>query len=227
MARYYGLIADFQVQPAASGGPAVAPDSIISLYGPNLTGQAAASSIGLRLVDSRGVESTAPVIYASPLQINAIIPAGVAPGPAAFRITADGRVLRSAMGTVQPVAPAMFTMNGRLAAATAVRVSNGAQSPVPVFSCTAERCAPTPIELAAEAPVYLTLYGTGFRAQKVATVTVGGRTIPVLYAGAQPGFPGLDQVNLELQTAFRGAGDVEILFTADDLRANSVWINVR
>ena len=227
MARYYGLIADFQVQPAAAGGPAVAPDSIISLYGPNLTGQTPASSVGLRLVDSRGVESTAAVIYTSALQINAIMPAGVAPGPAAFRITADGRLLRSAMGTVQPVAPALFTMNGRLAAATAVRVSNGAQSPVPVFSCTAERCAPTPIELSAEAPVYLTLYGTGFRAQKVASVTVGGRIIPVLYAGVQPSFPGLDQVNLELPTALRGAGEVEILFTADDLRANSVWINVR
>jgi uncharacterized protein (TIGR03437 family) len=49
----------------------------------------------------------------------------------------------------------------------------------------------------------------------------------VLYAGVQPSFPGLDQVNLELPTALRGAGEVEILFTADDLRANSVWINVR
>jgi uncharacterized protein (TIGR03437 family) len=75
--------------------------------------------------------------------------------------------------------------------------------------------------------VYLTLYGTGFRAQKSPTATIGGRTVPVLYAGVQPSFPGLDQVNLELPTALRGAGEVEILFTADDLRANSVWINVR
>ena len=227
MARYYGLVGDFQVQPAAAAGAAVAPDSIVSLYGPDLTGQTVRTGIGLRIVDSNGVEWPAPVIYASPSQINAIVPAGMAPGRAAFRVTGDGRVLRSATATVQPVGPSLFTMNGRLAAATAVRVSNGVQSAVPVFACAAAGCFPTPIDLAAEAPVYLTLYGTGFRGRKTASAMVGGRAVPVLYAGLQPGFPGLDQVNIELPIAMRGAGEVEIVFAADETRANSVWINVR
>lgn len=227
MARYYGLLGDFQVQPAAAGGAAVAPDSIISLYGPDLIGQAAVDSVGLRVIDSAGLEFDARVIYVSPSQINAVLPAGLAAGQAVFRVVSNGRVLRSSMGTIQPVAPSLFTMNGRLAAATAVRVVSGVQSAVAVFSCGAATCSATPIELAADAPVYLTLYGTGFRAQTGVTARVGGRAVPVLYAGAQPGFPGLDQVNVELPPTLRGAGEVEIVFTANDLRANSVWITIR
>ena len=227
MARYYGLLGDFQVQPAAAGGVAVAPDSIISLYGTDLTGQSAPASIGLRVADSAGVEREASVIYASPGQINAILPVGLTEGQALFRVISSGRVIRSAMATVQPVAPALFTMNGRLAAATAVRVVNGAQVVVPVFACGTAGCTATPIELAGDAPVYLTLYGTGFRAQSVASARIGGRTVAVLYAGAQPSFPGLDQVNVELPAALRGAGEVEIVFSANDLRANSVWVTVR
>lgn len=227
MARYYGLLADFRVQPAAASGPAVAPDSIVSLYGTDLTGQTALNSIGLRLVDSGGVETAGQVIYASPLQVNAVLPPGIAPGPASFRVTGDGRVLRSAMGLVQPVAPALFTMNGRLAAATAVRVSNGVQSDVPVFQCEAAGCRAVPIELSAETPVYMTLYGTGFRRQNAVQATAGGRPVQILYAGAQPGFPGLDQVNIDLPIGLLGSGDVEIVFAADGFPANSVWINVR
>ena len=118
-------------------------------------------------------------------------------------------------------------MNQRIAAATAVRIQNGVQASVPVFNCGATECVATPIELAANAPVYLSLYGTGLRRQQRASATVNGVNVPVLYAGAQPSFAGLDQVNIELPASLRGSGEVEIIVTIDNQPANAVSVMVR
>ena len=69
--------------------------------------------------------------------------------------------------------------------------------------------------------VYLELYGTGIRHAKSVTVTVGGADVPVLYAGAAPGFAGEDQVNIgPLPQSLAGQGSVNILLTADGQAAN-------
>ncbi len=220
MARYYGVIADFQVQSAAAATRSLAPDSLASLYGTALPNGR------LRITDSAGVEHQAPVIYTSPVQVNFLVPPGVANGRAMLAlIPATGPALTSPV-EIANTAPSLFTMNQRLAAATAIRLQNGVQLPVAVFQCAA-LCTAAPIELADSAPVYLTLYGTGLRRGQHATATVKGGAVPVLYAGAQPSFPGLDQINIELPAQLRGSGEVAIAVTIDGQAANIVTVAIR
>jgi len=58
-------------------------------------------------------------------------------------------------------------------------------------------------------------------------VTVGGENANVFYAGAAPGFVGVDQSNVLLPRSLAGKGDVSILLNADNRSANAVTINVR
>jgi uncharacterized protein (TIGR03437 family) len=90
--------------------------------------------------------------------------------------------------------------------------------PFDVFRCTSSaiggiRCSPIPVDLSTGAAVYLSLYGTGIRGRDPETpmaVKVGATTVPVLYAGPQGSFEGLDQVNVLLPESLRGSGLVEI-----------------
>ena len=87
----------------------------------------------------------------------------------------------------------------------------------------------TGIKIGAE-PVYLILYTTGLRNRSDAanvTCTIGGITLPADYAAAQPGYPGLDQVNLVIPRSLAGAGEVPVVLTIDGQTANVVTVNVK
>jgi uncharacterized protein (TIGR03437 family) len=67
------------------------------------------------------------------------------------------------------------------------------------------------------------MYGTGIRNANNVTASVGGLSVPVLYAGPAPDFAGEDQVNIgPLPQALAGAGSVNIVLTADGQAANTV-----
>ncbi|MFN9741607.1 MAG: hypothetical protein ACK562_05860, partial [Acidobacteriota bacterium] len=60
--------------------------------------------------------------------------------------------------------------------------------------------------------------------------TVGGVPCEVLYAGVQPIFTGVDQVNLRLPatiSSLSGRGEVPIQLTVDGLTANLVTMSVK
>ncbi|HEV2687613.1 MAG TPA: hypothetical protein VGV35_03635, partial [Bryobacteraceae bacterium] len=57
--------------------------------------------------------------------------------------------------------------------------------------------------------------------------TIGGVTAPVLFAGAQGQFPGLDQVNVMLPTNLPRGGEQDLVLTVDGQVANTARINVR
>jgi len=72
-------------------------------------------------------------------------------------------------------------------------------------------------------PVFLALYGIGIRNASSVTATVGGMNVPVVYTGAQPTYPGMDQINIgPLPQSLAGAGQVNIVITADGQAANTV-----
>jgi uncharacterized protein (TIGR03437 family) len=222
----------------------VAPESAVAAFGSSLATQVqaattfdlpvtlAGSSVAVR--DAAGVLRLAPLFYAGPGQINYQMPAAAAPGNATITVaTASGT---TASGTVQiaNVAPGIFTANGNGAgvpAATAIRVTpEGTQVPVNVFQCAASGCTPAPIELAAGDRLFLTLYGTGIRKRSsldAVRCTIGGVDAPVLFAGAQGTFVGLDQINVEAPASLRGRGEVSLVLTVDGLAANPVTINIR
>jgi uncharacterized protein (TIGR03437 family) len=49
---------------------------------------------------------------------------------------------------------------------------------------------------------------------------------PVLFAGAQGTFVGLDQINVEAPGSLRGRGEVSLVLTVDGQAANAVSINI-
>jgi uncharacterized protein (TIGR03437 family) len=172
----------------------------------------------------RSAESTpAALLYVSPGQINFLVPEGLATGVATFTINNGGSALITAVGAVGQVAPAVFSVNGTgvgLAAATAVSVTPQGQRPLDLT---------LPIDVSA-APVYLTLYATGIRNRTSVDnvlVTVNGVDLPVTYAGAQPTFAGLDQINVQLPSTLRGAGVADIVLKVDQHRANVATVSIQ
>jgi uncharacterized protein (TIGR03437 family) len=246
MGRYYGVIdGGARVQSAAAPSSGVAPDSLASLFGANLapgTAQATSQPLPIQLggvtvtvTDATGAQRNAPLIYVSPGQINFVVPDGVAAGSATFTV-ANGSATQTVMGVVQPVMPTLFAMNGAgsgVAAATAVSVQAGdpkSQTPVPVFQCTSSGCVSVPIDLGVDTPVYVSFYGTGIRSRSSlanVTVTINGMSVPVLYAGSQPSYAGLDQVNVSLSLSLRGSRESNVVLTVDGQTSNTVTINIQ
>ncbi|HZU28449.1 MAG TPA: hypothetical protein VFA04_23185 [Bryobacteraceae bacterium] len=240
MARYYGVLPAPYVQSSAGVSLAVAPGALATIYGsglPAATGQAMTQPLPLTLggatltvTDSAGVRRAAPLLYASSQQVNFLVPDGTADGTATFTI-ASGASSVSATALVRSIAPSLFSMSGNgsgVAAATAVEQIGSQQTGVPLFNCDASGCTLVPLTL--DAPVYLTLYGTGFRtvgSTSDVMVSIAGIPVPVLYAGAQPQFAGLDQINVSLPAALRGSGADEIVVTVAGQTANAVRIAIQ
>jgi len=218
---------------AANGAPVMAPGSIASIYGANLAPSTAAAGslanlptdlggIRLHVRDAFGTDRLAQLFYVSPAQVNFLVPDGTAEGLATLNIE-DG-LFPFAEGLratpVQMLAPSFFTADGTgtgAAAATAVRVlPNGTQIPVPVFQCSNGRCSTVPIDLS-QGPVYLSLYGTGFRHRSAnpngvprAGCQIQNQGRFATYAGPQGTLPGLDQLNL-LLPYLPGAGETDLV----------------
>jgi len=245
MARYYSVVSSATVQSAASSVATVAPGSIASIYGSNLAAaikqagmQPLPESLGgvsLSVRDAAGTVRAASLLYVSPAQINFIVPLDIQLGLATFTIN-GGATAVSTFGTVLPAAPTLFSASANgtgVAAATAIRTQAGAkglQAPVPVFQCDASGCVAVPIDLGIDTPIYLSLFGTGIRNRTSlanVTVTINGVSVPVLYAGPQPEFAGLDQVNAGLTLNLRGSGESNVVLTVDGQTSNPVTIDVK
>jgi uncharacterized protein (TIGR03437 family) len=91
-------------------------------------------------------------------------------------------------------------------------------------------CVTAPIDLASSTdPVFLELFGTGFRGYKTGITwtiggVVGGSNPPF---GVQQQYPGMDQVNLLLDRSLIGRGEMDVVLTVDGITANTVKINVK
>ena len=173
--------------------------------------------------------------FVSPNQVNFLVPGGAALGDATFTAS-NGSSSQSTSTNIQNVAPTLFSMSGTgsgVAAATAIEVPTAQpqqQIPVAVFACAASGCTPVPINVGVSGTIVLTLYGTGIRNRSGLAnvqVTVNGVSVPVQYAGAQPNFPGLDQVNVYLPAALSGAGVVNVVLTADGQVSNTVMVDIQ
>ena len=247
MARFYGLDESIAVQSAAAPVSVVAPDSLASIFGANLastTAQAASQPLPLSLggvtvtvQDSAGNSAGAPLLYVSQQQINFLVPTGLATGVATFTITGGGASPLTATGAVGQVAPAFFSLAGNgsgLAAASAIITNAGnprLQFPLPLFDCSSSPCRALPINVGIDTPVFLTLYGTGIRhhggSPDDVLVTINGVSVPVLYAGPQPDFAGLDQINVPLLLSLRGSGMANVVLKVNQHQANIVTVDIQ
>ncbi len=232
------------VSAASSSGFAFAPDSLVTGYGAGLAFESAAASglplptslggVQVELTDAAGTQTLAPLVYVSPSQVNYLVPANVAPGKLDVALRNGGNVVSRGTLELDKVAPALFSANsdGRgIAAAQVVRVKpDGTQTyeQVAQFDAVLGRYVAAPIDFGASTDrLFLLLYGTGFRNAVRASLQVGTATLPLSYAGKQPEFSGLDQLNAELPRGLAAAGEVVVKFQADGKPANQVTLTFR
>ncbi len=234
-----------QVTISSVGSPTagLAAESLAMAIGTDLTTQTGTgtppwptqlSGVQLQVTDSANVPRPAGLLYVSPTQINFEVPAGTATGAATVMIVTSGGPPFVVPVQIQAVAPALLRMNSLgVAAATAIRVviPSTIQSPVPVMQCvdTPGSCRLVPIALGVDTPIYLSFYGTGIRGRSSLSnvkITIGTVDVTPLFAGPQPQFPGLDQVNVPLPLSLRGAGEVNVTITVDGITSDPVKINV-
>ena len=231
------------VSAASYVGSTVAPEAIVSGFGTNLataTTAATSTSLPLQLAgtsitirDSNNAEHRAPLFYVSPTQVNYLMPKECASGAATITLTNNDGATASGTITIASVAPGLFsaTADGRgYAAAYAVRVRNGVQIEEPIvrWDATQSRFVAVPIDLSnASEPVYLILFGTGWRnrsSRAAVSVRIGNVAYPVEFAGVQPEFVGQDQINLLLPSNLAGRGEVELIVIADGRETNVVRV---
>lgn len=219
----------------------LAPNSLGSAYGTDLANTNSGPNslllvpsfggTSVWITDSSGQASQAPLLYVSPGQVNFEVPGSVAAGSATLTVTSGDGTTSTATFQIAPVAPALFELNAAgLAAAQVLLVSNGVQTLENVYAVVGGQIVAQPVNIGSGADqAYLLLYATGLRAAGTSgvSVTVNGVSAPVLYAGNQGGFSGLDQVNVTLPASLAGAGSVAIRVQANGVAANPVNITVK
>jgi uncharacterized protein (TIGR03437 family) len=234
------------VVSAANYAARVAQEAIVSGFGSGMASAAlGATSTPLpttlggttvKVRDAAGVERDAPLFYVSPTQINFQIPPGTAAGVASVAVKLNGATAATGAVEVAAVAPGVFTADSSgkgLAAANVLRVRNGAQTYEPMvrYDAGLGQMVAVPIDMGVETDqVFLLLYGTGFRKRNMSApvaCTVGGVAAEVTYAGEQPQFVGLDQINVKLPRAAASGREVDIALTVDGQAANTVRVALR
>lgn len=215
-----------------------APDMILSGFGMNLTTATASAAttplpttlagVSVKLTDSRGLTQLAPLFYASPTQINYLLPTDIAQGIATLEIVqTTGIVVARGAVSVNAIWPGLFTtgQNGRgLVAADVLRVkANGSQVMESIQN---------PIDLSIPGDkLYLQLYGTGLRGRTGLSnvkLTLGGTPLMIEFAGAQPQYFGLDQLNAVVPTNLAGRNrTLDLVLYVDGWAANVVQCKVK
>jgi uncharacterized protein (TIGR03437 family) len=229
-------LAVVQAATEQSGVP-LAPESIATVYGTGLaSASAGAGGTSVVVRDQSGTEANASLLYVSSGQINLVLPGGAAVGNAVLKVMRDNQLAGAAQILLASVAPGLFAANGQATGPAAAMVlyvaADGSQTVAPAYTCRAAGdCSTAPISIQpGGARTYLMLFGTGIRGVSSLAgvkVTIAGTGVPVLSAGAQMQYAGLDQVNVELSSSLAGKGEVPVVLTADGQATNTVLIDVR
>ncbi|MBZ5578446.1 MAG: trypsin-like peptidase domain-containing protein [Acidobacteriia bacterium] len=208
----------------ASFLPAVAPGSLLSIFGSHLAfSNAVAPSVPLPLqlagvtVAINGVP--APLFAVTPSQLNVQVPYEVQPGTAQVTVTVGGQSDTKAVEVV-PVAPGVFsTREVRLLPASGGRVGDyltlylTGQGPVtPAIATGAAPAASAPLE---QLP----------RLVEPVQITIGGVPAPVIFAGIPNGLVGIAQMNFQIP-AGAPLGDQPLIVLVGHQPAKTVTVTV-
>jgi uncharacterized protein (TIGR03437 family) len=214
-------------------GP-VAPQEIVSLFGPGMASQTAIATLPLPTV----LGGTSVYINGQPAQLfavtsgqaNVLVPAGLSAGPATV-----GTPAGTASMTIAASAPGLYSANADGAGAAAanaylVTASNQRVNQA-VFTCNpaaARSCLAAPLSLGgATDTLYVELYGTGIRGAASVQCFVAGQSVACLYAGPVAAYAGLDQVNISIPKSLAGTGDARVYVVADGVASNAVGLKIQ
>jgi len=238
------------VSAASFNGAALAPESIVAVFGVGLAaGTEVANMVplpvtlqgaGVKVKDSAGNERPAPLFFVSPNQMNFLLPAETAPGKATITVTNSQSANISATVWIDNAAPGLFSADSSgqgLPAAVALRVRQDGSfgfEPVAGFDGLGRPFA-IPIDLGPDLgersdQVFLILFGSGFRRRtslEKVSLQIGGVNLPAMYAGAQGDFIGQDQVNVRLPRLLAGSGNVPVTLIVNGQLSNQVSVTIR
>ncbi len=214
------------VNGASYSAVSVAPGSFATVFGsglaPSTAQPAGLPQIGLgRAAVTVGGEQCL-LSFVSPGQVNLIVPSDLSPGRYLLNAgTAASEVL------VTSVSPGIFTVGGDGTgvplAAVSVTLADGSAVNLSPYTCGSVGCGIATMVLPANATdLYVVLYGTGLRGANSISAVIGQRQAEVQFAGPQPDFPGLDQVNLHLASPVGLSGVQSVQLTADGQASNTV-----
>ena len=225
---------NFVTVDAASYQSAVAPNAIVAGFTSQVTTQVAfATDVdpapGIQLPTTLGGLSVtvnnrpAGLLVVTPDQINYIVPADTeVDGPATVVVTDDqGNVL--AQGTLNMVSSSLSIFTA---------TQNGLGSPSALF--TSDGITYYPVNNGdgstnvVPAGQYLAIFCTGVRGVDPGNVKafLGGVEAPVLYAGLQPDFLGLDQINIQIPASLANQGLLELVITNGSATSNKVTLDL-
>jgi uncharacterized protein (TIGR03437 family) len=204
---------------------ALAPETIAAAFGTGLattTLVASSTPLPTELAGTKVYVNgiPAPLFFVSAGQINFLVPAGVLTGGAVVEVVSgDNTLSRGAINLVS-AAPSLFTSNASGVGAPAALVTKDGVSYTLAGNANGS---PNQVDV----NDYLVLFGTGFRraSANAINITIGGRPAPVLFAGAQGGFAGLDQINTQIPTGI--SGDVDLVVSINGKASNTVKVRVR
>jgi uncharacterized protein (TIGR03437 family) len=195
----------------------LAPGAIISIFGSNLAKTTATAPDFSNLPTTLGdvtlsIGSTQlPLFFVTSTQINAWIPASIAPGHYILTIQSPtGRLTKDIVLSAHS-SPGIFSAFG-----TGTRdgaIQNGVTYQLGPFTPTTNG-----------KPTYLTIYTTGLDLSTPPTVTIGGISVPVTFYGVTPCCPALQQVNVKLTQDVAGAGRVELAINSGGKISNIVEV---
>ncbi len=226
---------------------ATAPGAVLSVFGSGLANKteiavaaplpATLGGATAQIKDSAGTIQTCSLLYASPAQINLVVPATAAAGSATLTISRTGGASQWALIEIEAVAPGLFSVNnsgkgvGVIDAARTTSVGKQSKLAVFTYDLATKQFVSVPIDLGATTDqVALSLYATGVRgASSISAIsaTVGGVAVPVTGV-SQSAFPGLDVVNVgPLPRALAGKGESNIVLQVSGRTSNTVTVNIK
>ena len=249
---------------AASYASAAASEMIVAAFGSDLADSTELASTeplptrlagrSVKVTDYAGTEKLAQLFFVSPAQVNLLMPAELEPGPALVELDGGNGLIKLSVVTVQKLSPGIFTADftGKgVASGVIVRVfTNGVQryEPIAQFDETQQKWIPIPIEFTPDTQrIVLALFGTGWRQVgafsdvTIDFIAASERNDPLPkrltsseYAGKQPTWAGVDQINVEVPRSLIGKGETDVLVTMRtnpstgfDFKANRVQIFVK
>ncbi|HEX5229262.1 MAG TPA: hypothetical protein VFW44_16215 [Bryobacteraceae bacterium] len=235
------LVASGGAYNAASGVPVIAPGAFVAVYGSNLA-SGSNTAKGPRFPPALGGTQVllggtpVPLYFTSTGQIDAIVPYDIATDTTLQVVVQNGDALSQPETVlISRDAPAVFTQDqsGSGPGAILVQKANGAIAlntsanpaskgdALEIFSTGLGAVNPPVTAGSAASTTVLS------RTDDEVTVTVGGQSAQVLFAGLAPGFVGLYQVNVLMPAGVAPGNSVPVILSQGDAVSPTVTVSVK
>jgi uncharacterized protein (TIGR03437 family) len=219
-----------------------------SIFGTNLAATTmSASSVPLPTTLGGGTVSmngiSVPLFFVSPLQINFQVPWQLLSSQVAtLAVTTSGGTSPPVPVTLYSASPGIFTIKTTNSSIQgAIQFANSPTLVAPVGAITGAVSHPATtgdiltiycsgLGAVTNSPVSGSVAGSGTDVSTVlaqVSVTIGGQSAPVLFAGLAPGFVGLYQVNVQFPAGVASGSVVPVILTTVNLSSNAATIAVQ